>query len=215
MHEINDLVKEHKLYLDEYVQTTRAARVASMLPTEGQRPVIVRQQNALDRLLERKICLLMELQEHRIVYVVPPPASDRRPTPPEDGGVHSEEAMNSRNELDDLLQAQGLTPDDPSKRTISEARNEVVGGVCDSAGPARPILEPTPHPSCSGWRNRRSTTPSPHGRGLLCRMGGWPATALSPAAAGQVRGHFIAAPTHHNVQKIVGTNSTIYCSQRA
>jgi hypothetical protein len=65
MHEIDDLVKEYKLYLDEYVQTTRAARVASMLRTEGQWPAIVRQQNALERLLERKIRLLMELQEHR------------------------------------------------------------------------------------------------------------------------------------------------------
>ena len=33
--------------------------------------------------------------------------------------------------------------------------------------------------------------PSPEGRG-------WPATALSPAAAGRVRGHFIATPTQHN-----------------
>ena len=59
MHEINDLVKEYRLYLDEYVQTTRVARVASTTSTEGQWPTIVRQQNALDRLLERKIRLLM------------------------------------------------------------------------------------------------------------------------------------------------------------
>ena len=32
-----------------------------------------------------------------------------------------------------------------------------------------PTHEPTPHPSCSGWRKRRSPTPSPHGRGLLRR----------------------------------------------
>ena len=73
LHEINDLVKEYKLYLDEYVQTTRAARVASTVPTEGQWPAIVRQQNALERLLERKIRLLMELQE------TPHPV--RRPSP--------------------------------------------------------------------------------------------------------------------------------------
>jgi hypothetical protein len=81
MHEINDLVKEYKLYLDEYVQTTRAARVASTVPTEGQWPAIVRQQNALERLLERKIRLLMELQEHRIMYGAPVPPSAPRPTP--------------------------------------------------------------------------------------------------------------------------------------
>ena len=134
MHEINDLVKEYRLYLDEYVQTTRVARVASMVPTEGQWPAIVRQQNALERLLERKIRLLMDLQKHRILYGAPPRL-------------------------------------------------------------------PTPH------RPLRVTQPSPEGRG-------WPATALSPAVAGRVRGHFIAAPTQHKTQKIVGTNSTIYCSHK-
>ena len=81
MHEINDLVKEYRLYLDEYVQTTRVARVASMVPTEGQWPAIVRQQNALDRLLERKIRLLMDLQEHRILYGAPAPGIQPAPTP--------------------------------------------------------------------------------------------------------------------------------------
>ena len=141
MHEINDLVKEYKLYLDEYVQTTRVARVASMVPTEGQWPAIVRQQNALERLLERKIRLLMDLQEHRILYGAPAPGIQPAPTP------------------------QRVTPP-PS------------------------VIQP-----------------SPEGRG-------WPATALSPAVAGRVRGHFIATPTQHKTQKIVGTNSTIYCSQR-
>ena len=142
MHEINDLVKEYKLYLDEYVQTTRVARVASTVPTEGQWPAIVRQQNALERLLERKIRLLMELQEQRVLYGAPAPASDPR------------------------------------------------------ADPARVTQPPS------------VIQPSPEGRG-------WPATALSPAAAGRVRGHFIATTTQHKTQKIVGTNSTIYCSQMA
>ena len=79
MHEINDLVKEYRLYLDEYVQTTRVARVASMVPTEGQWPAIVRQQNALERLLERKIRLLMDLQEHRVLYGAPAPVRPPRP----------------------------------------------------------------------------------------------------------------------------------------
>ena len=279
MHEINDLVKEYKLYLDEYVQTTRVARVASMVPTEGQWSAIVRQQNALERLLERKIRLLMELQEHRILYGAPPPGSALRPTPPEDGGLHSDKAVNSGNELHDSLQSKGITRNEPSKRTVSsaqneppssanqteepalsqgervardgaftsrrgsgegspsenpalslgervghegvfssprgsgegslhcrthpvqnsnnswnelndllqthnlartvytkrtvsEASNELLGGVHDSVGPAIPIHEPTPHPSCFGWRKRRSPTPSPLGRGLLRRVGG-------------------------------------------
>ena len=250
MHEINDLVKEYKLYLDEYVQTTRVARVASMVPTEGQWPAIVRQQNALDRLLERKIRLLMDLQEHRILYGAPAPGIQPAPTPhggaprPRDpalsrgervardgaftsrrgsgeGSLHchthpAQNTENSGNELHDLLQSKALTTNGPSKRTVSDAPNELLGGEHESDGPARPIHEPTPHPSCSGWRKRRSPTPSPHGRGLLRRWGrGWPATALSPAVAGRVRGHFIATPTQPKTQKIVGTNSTIYCNQRA
>ena len=54
---------------------------------------------------------------------------------------------------------------------------------------------------------KREIQPSPEGSG-------WPATALLPAIAGRVRGHFIATRTQPNTQKIVGTNFTIYCSQR-
>ena len=154
-----------------------------------------------------------------------------------EGSLHchthpAQNTENSGNELHDLLQSKDLTTNVYTKRTVSEAQNELLGGVHESDGPARPIHEPTPHPSCSGWRKRRSPTPSPHGRGLLRRVGERPATAsvapipplrdrhagLKPgatAAAGRVRGHFIAAPTQHKTQKIVGTNSTIYCSQRA
>jgi hypothetical protein len=127
----------------------------------------VRQQNALERLLERKIRLLMELQEHRIVYVAPPPAFDPRPAPT--GGANpsrdpalsrgkrvardgaftnrrgsgegslasypspTQKAENSGNELNDLLQSNGLTPNDPSKRTVPSAQNETHrrrGGPC-------------------------------------------------------------------------------------
>ena len=241
MHEINDLVKEYRLYLDEYVQTTRVARVPSMVPTVGQWPAIVRQQNALERLLERKIRLLMELQEHRILYGAPAPGIRPPTTPPPDptpspdpapkrdpapqrdpalsqgervardsaftsrrrsgeGSLHcchhpSQNTENSGNELHDLLQPKALTTNDPSKRTVSSAQNELVSGKNESGAgeeslrsmPCRrstsfaPIHEPTPHPSCSGWRKRRSPTPSPLGRGLLRRAGGMPATAsVSP-----------------------------------
>ena len=79
---------------------------------------------------------------------------------------------NSGNELHDLLQSKALTTNAPSKRTVSEAQNELLGGVHESDGPASPIHKPTPHPSCSGWRKRRSPTPSPHGRGVYQALGG-------------------------------------------
>ena len=153
-----------------------------------------------------------------------------------EGSLHcpphpAQNTNNSRNELHDLLQSKALTTNAPSKLTISEAPNELLGGVNESVGPSRPIPEPAPHPSCSGWRKRRSPTPSPLGRGLLLRMGEMPATTsvapipplrdrhagLKPGATfvvGRVRGHLIATPTQHKTQIIVGTNSTIYCSQK-
>ena len=255
MHEINDLVKEYRLYLDEYVQTTRVARVASTTSTEGQWPTIVRQQNALDRLLERKIRLLLDLQDRRVPYAAPPPAPfpacdpalSRGERVARDGAFTSrrgsgegllhcrthpaQNTQNSGNELHDLLQTRNLARNVCTKQTVSEAPNELLGGEHESVRPASPIHEPTPHPSCSGWRKRRRPTPSPLGRGLLRRMGEMPATTsvapipplrdrhagLKPGAtfaAGRVRGHFMATPTQQKTQKIVGTNSTIYCSQR-
>ena len=156
-------------------------------------------QNALDRRLERKIRLLMGLQQYRILCGAPARASAPRPTPARnpalsrgervardgafssrcgsgEGSLHccphpAQNTENSRNELNDLLQSKALTTNYPSKRTVSEAPNDLLGGVHESDGPACPIHEPTPHPSCSGWRKRRSPTPSPHGRGLFRRLG--------------------------------------------
>ena len=96
-----------------------------------------------------------------------------------EGSLHccphpSQNTENSGNELHDLLQSRDLANNVYTKRTVSEAPNELLGGIHESDGPARPIPEPTPHPSCSGWRKRRSPTPSPLGRGLLLRVGGSP-----------------------------------------
>jgi hypothetical protein len=209
MNEIADLVKEYQLYLDEYVQTTRAARVASMTPTEGQWPVIIRQQNALDRLLERKIRLLMEVQKNRIVYGAPAPSSHPASTPPggadpprdpasrydpalspgervgPDGAFTSrrgsgegslascpsptQKAENSGNELHDLLQTQGLTNNDPSKRTGPSAPNEPPGEAnrCSAgvppavAGASRPRHSARAGCPRHSGQDARATNPHP------------------------------------------------------
>ena len=93
-----------------------------------------------------------------------------------EGSLHchthpAQNTNNSGNELHDLLQSKALTSNDPSKRTVSEAQNELLVGVHESVGPACPIHEPTPHPSCSGWRKRRSPTPSPSGEGCCIAWG--------------------------------------------
>ena len=63
--EISDVGREYELYLHEHVESTRAARMAVTAPTQAQWGAIIRQQNSLDRQLERKIRLLMELQQER------------------------------------------------------------------------------------------------------------------------------------------------------
>ena len=89
----------------------------------------------------------------------------------------AQDTNNSGNELHDLLQAQSLAHNVYAKRTISEAQNEVVGGIHESDGPARPVHEPTPHPSCAGWRKRPSPTPLPTGEGCCLARIRWPSTA--------------------------------------
>jgi hypothetical protein len=63
--EISDVVQEYELFLHEHVENSRAARVAATAPSHAQWAVIIRQQNALHRQLERKIRLLEEIQEKR------------------------------------------------------------------------------------------------------------------------------------------------------
>jgi hypothetical protein len=63
--EIADVGREYELYLHEHVENTRSARMAATAPSQAQWAIIIRQQNSLDRQLERKIRLLMELQRER------------------------------------------------------------------------------------------------------------------------------------------------------
>jgi hypothetical protein len=57
--------REYELFLQEHVTNTRAARVAATAPSHAQWAAIIRQQNSLNRQLEHKIRLLMELQRER------------------------------------------------------------------------------------------------------------------------------------------------------
>jgi len=82
--------REYELFLQEHVTNTRAARVAATAPSHAQWAAIIRQQNSLNRQLEHKIRLLMELQQERkneaqllesLEASSPPDAID-----PQDGG---------------------------------------------------------------------------------------------------------------------------------
>ena len=60
-----DVLEHYELFLHEHVEGTRAARLAATAPSHAQWAIIIRQENALHRQLERKIRLLMEIQEAR------------------------------------------------------------------------------------------------------------------------------------------------------
>ena len=77
-------------------------------------------------------------------------------------GAPPHETKKCGNELNDMLQASNLS-DIRTENELALAPNELASGVGEPTGP---VPEPTPHPSCSGWRKRRRTTPSPQGRGL-------------------------------------------------
>jgi hypothetical protein len=63
--EAKDVLEHYELFLHEHVESTRAARLAATAPSHAQWAIIIRQENALHRQLERKIRLLMEIQDAR------------------------------------------------------------------------------------------------------------------------------------------------------
>ena len=210
MHEINDLVKEYRLYLDEYVQTTRVARVASMVPTEGQWPAIVRQQNALERLLERKIRLLMDLQEHRILYGAPAPGYPARSDParwrprPRDPAPQRDTAL-SRGER--VARDGAFTSRRGSGEGSLHCHTHPAQNTENSRNELHDLLQSkaltTNDPSkrtglfcpkrTAGWRKCRRVTNNPSPSCSAGRSGppspeglgrGWPATAPPPSVGG-------------------------------
>jgi hypothetical protein len=160
--------REYELFLQEHVTNTRAARVAATAPSHAQWAAIIRQQNSLNRQLEHKIRLLMELQRERretdVGAVREPPlpgvaagqerdadipepgtsapprsldpplpgvaAGQERDADTPDGGTpappmsFAENTQNRGNELQDLLQTQGISENAPSKRTDFCAQDE-------------------------------------------------------------------------------------------
>jgi hypothetical protein len=63
--EIADVGREYQLHLQEHVENTRAARMAATAPSHLQWAALMRQQNSLNRQLDRKIRLLREMQRER------------------------------------------------------------------------------------------------------------------------------------------------------
>jgi hypothetical protein len=63
--EIRDVAEEYQLYLEEYVQLSRAQRDAALAPTPEDWHVLIRQENVLNRQIERKLKLLESIQKRR------------------------------------------------------------------------------------------------------------------------------------------------------
>ncbi len=93
--------REYEIFLQEHVTNTRSARVAATAPSHAQWAAIIRQQNSLNRQLEHKIRLLMELQRERkseaqllesLETSSPPDPGD-----PQDGGQPASSKLENRN----------------------------------------------------------------------------------------------------------------------
>lgn len=63
--EIRDVAEEYQLYLEEHVEISRAMRDAALAPTPSDWHVMIRHENALNRLIEQKLKLLESIQNNR------------------------------------------------------------------------------------------------------------------------------------------------------
>lgn len=63
--EIRDVVEEYQLYLEEHVEVSRAMRDAALAPTPFDWYVMIRHENALNRMIEQKLKLLESIQNNR------------------------------------------------------------------------------------------------------------------------------------------------------
>ncbi|HUZ47639.1 MAG TPA: hypothetical protein VMW54_13460 [Terriglobia bacterium] len=63
--ETRDVVEEYALYLQEHVHVSPALRNATLAPTNPEWRAIIRHEYTLDRLIERKLKLLMQVQNAR------------------------------------------------------------------------------------------------------------------------------------------------------
>ncbi len=63
--ETRDVAEEYALYLQEYVHVSPALRNATLAPTNPEWRSIIRHEYTLDRLIERKLKLLMQVQKAR------------------------------------------------------------------------------------------------------------------------------------------------------
>jgi hypothetical protein len=63
--EIRDVMEEYVLYLEEHIEVSRAQRDAALAPTPYDWYVMIRQENALNHMIERKLILLERIQSAR------------------------------------------------------------------------------------------------------------------------------------------------------
>lgn len=65
LEEIRDVISEHETFLRERVEISRAARDANLAPTDSRWTWMLRQENFLDRNIDRKLKMLLKLQSLR------------------------------------------------------------------------------------------------------------------------------------------------------
>jgi ribosomal protein L44E len=151
--------REYEIFLHEHVENTRSARMAATAPSQAQWAVIIRQQNSLDRQLERKIRSLMELQQERKSEARESLEASSPPDPGAPAAVHPSTtgmAQTSSCEVCDVPNGQAGTP--------------LAGGTAerDERGSADPRGL---GPAVLAWGDRQAADPNTGGPRYLARRG--------------------------------------------
>ncbi|MEJ2008870.1 MAG: hypothetical protein P8Z30_12075 [Acidobacteriota bacterium] len=111
--ETRDVVEEYTLYLQEHVHISPALRSSALAPSHPQWTALIRHEYTLDRLIERKLKLLVQIQTARR-------AQERADRAAEEKAERAEKNAFLENKAGELLK----TKDQPKKQTGNKAETK-------------------------------------------------------------------------------------------
>jgi len=126
--ETRDVIEEYALYLQEHVHISPAQRSSALAPTHPEWTALIRHEYTLDRLIERKLKLLMQIQKAR-------KAEERAARLDEEKAARTEKHAFLKNEAGELLK----TKDQPKKRTGNKAETNRPMSLTTKESPQKRI----------------------------------------------------------------------------
>jgi hypothetical protein len=152
--------REYEIFLQEHVTNTRAARVAATAPSHAQWAAIIRQQNSLNRQLEHKIRLLMELQRERKSEARESPEASSPPDPgdPPDGATRAQSCR---------PRTQAPAAANPSTTGMAQTSSCEVCDVSEGQAGMDDSIQPVPGEFGDVRHEERAITPIASGTGAL------------------------------------------------